>query len=128
MRARPSPALSGSLRNNVSVLHVLRGEAAWRNLLNLQMALGRYARAEIVVDAKLAKRPGQRTALLRQFRPEAEWENFVKTRALASPDMQLVYGELLLERGRWGIRNGTTRGWRRVSYASSLSSTRSRGS
>jgi len=126
MRGPLPPALAGSLRVNVGILHVLRGEpamaeslwvaewrggiadeAAWRNLLSLQMALGRYGRAGALVDAMLAVKPGQRTALqakaalLRQFRPEAEWEEFVRTRALASPDMQLVYGELLLERGKY---------------------------
>jgi tetratricopeptide (TPR) repeat protein len=153
MRGRPTEALAGSLRVNVGALHVLRGEpalaeslwvaewrygvaaeAAWRNLLALQMAFGRYGRAGALVDAMLAQRPGQRTALqakaalLRQFRPEAEWEEFVRTRALASPDMQLVYGELLLERGQYaeavryldrGLAElpGSGRGWRLLAEA-----------
>jgi tetratricopeptide (TPR) repeat protein len=153
MRGRPTAALAGSLRVNVGVLHVMRGEpalaeslwiaewrrgvaaeAAWRNLLALQMALGRYGRAEALVDAMLAQRPGQRAALqakaalLRQFRSETEWEEFVRTRALASPDMQLVYGELLLERGQYaeavryldrGLAElpGSGRGWRLLAEA-----------
>jgi tetratricopeptide (TPR) repeat protein len=153
MRGRPTAALAGSLRVNVGVLHVMRGEpalaeslwiaewrrgvaaeAAWRNLLALQMALGRYGRAEALVDAMLAQRPGQRAALqakaalLRQFRSETEWEEFVRTRALASPDMQLVYGELLLDRGQYaeavryldrGLAElpGSGRGWRLLAEA-----------
>jgi tetratricopeptide (TPR) repeat protein len=126
MGGRLPPELVGSLRVNVGVLHLARGEAAaaetlwtlewrrgvaaeaaWRNLLSLNMARGRFARAEALVDEMLSTRPGQRTALqakaalLRQFRPEAEWEEFVRTRALASPDMQIVYGELLVERGQY---------------------------
>ena len=55
----------------------------------------------------LAQQPGDRVglqakaALLHQFRPQAEWEEFVRTRALASPDMQLIYGEILIDRGHY---------------------------
>jgi tetratricopeptide (TPR) repeat protein len=126
MRGPLPPALAGSLRVNAGVLYLLRGEsaraeslwvtewrsgiaadAAWRNLMSLQMALGRYSRANALVDAMLAVNPGHRTALqakaalLRQFRPESEWEEFVRSRALGSPDMQLIYGELLLQRERY---------------------------
>jgi tetratricopeptide (TPR) repeat protein len=128
LRARAlAPALAASLRVNTGVLSVLAGEpaaaeslwvrewrndgpaadAAWRNLLSLQIAAGRPRRAEALADAMLAERPGHRAALvakaalLRQYHGEDAWEEFVRARALAAPDMQLLYGEILVRRGKY---------------------------
>ncbi len=126
-----SPALAASMRINLAVLIALRGEAetaerawvgewrnntvaaegAWRNLLTLRMAQGRWREARDAIDAMLATQPRNRlaviaqAALLRQFRPEVEWAAYLKARAeedSAVPDMQLAYGEYLLNRARPG--------------------------
>lgn len=155
LRARTlAPALGASLNVNAGVLSVFAGEpataeslwvrewrrdgpaadAAWRNLLSLQLAAGRPRRAEALADAMLAERPGHRAALvakaalLKQYHGEDAWEEFVRTRALAAPDMQLLYGELLVRRGRYaeavryldqGLAElpGSSRGWRLLAEA-----------
>lgn len=124
-----SPALAASMRVNLAVMLALRGDAAtaerawvgewrdntaaaegaWRNLLTMRMAQGRWREAGEAVEAMLAAQPRNRlaliakAALLWQFRPEGEWVAFLKARAdedSAVPDMQIVYGEYLLGRGR----------------------------
>lgn len=126
-----TPALAASMRVNLAVLlalqgdaataekawvgewrgHTLAAEGAWRNLLTLRMAQGRWRDAEAAINAMLATQPRNRLAviaqgaLMRQFRPEAEWAAYLKARAdedSAVPDMQLAYGEYLLNRGRPG--------------------------
>jgi hypothetical protein len=126
-RALP-PALAASMRINLAVLLALRDDAAtaerawvaewrhntpaaegaWRNLLTVRMAQGRWREAGEAIDAMLARQPRNRlavlaqAALMRQLRPEPEWAAFLKARAdedSAVPDMQLAYGEYLLERG-----------------------------
>lgn len=123
-------ALHGNLRVNAGVLLALRGEtaaaeenwlrewreqgaareAAWRNLLALRLAQNRVRDAESLLEDVLAKDPRHRLALLakaafiRQFRAPAEWESYLREQASAedaSPDMQLAYGELLTDRGRY---------------------------
>lgn len=132
LRGRPlSPSLAASMRVNLAVMLALRGDAAtaerawlgewrdntaaaegaWRNVLTVRMAQGRWREAGEAVEAMLAAQPRNRlalvakAALLWQFRPEAEWVAFLKARADepgAVPDMQFAYGEYLLERGRPG--------------------------
>jgi hypothetical protein len=84
-------------------------EGAWRNLLTVRMAQGRWREAGAAIDAMLALQPRNHLALIAkasllwQFRPEGEWVAFLKARAeedKGSPDMQIAYGEYLLKRGR----------------------------
>jgi hypothetical protein len=129
-------ALAASLRVNFAVLQGLRGDAAnaeaawlrewtsargkppaaspaaegaWRNLITLRMAQGRWGEADAAIDAMLADQPRNRLALIAragllwQFRPEGEWVAFLKEHAeedSAAPDMQIAYGEYLLNHGR----------------------------
>jgi hypothetical protein len=130
-RERLSPAMAASLRVNLAVLEALRGgmegperlwiaewtgggpaaEGAWRNLLALRLAQGRWREADAAIDAMLAAHPRHRLALLAKaallwrFRSEAEWAAFLKARAeedRAEPDMQMLYAGHLLRRGRPG--------------------------
>jgi|GEM_PF-2050800 len=125
------PALLASMRVNLAVMLALRGDAktaekawlndwndrtaaadgAWRNVLTVRMAEGRWRDAEAAINAMLATEPRHRVALLAraallwQLRPESEWVGFLKARAdedSAVPDLQLAYGEYLLGRGRPG--------------------------
>jgi tetratricopeptide (TPR) repeat protein len=125
------PALLASMRVNLSVMLALRGDVAtaekawltewknntvaadgaWRNALTVRMAEGRWREADEAIEAMLANKPRHRLALLAkatllwQLRPEQEWVAFLKARADeddAVADMQLAYGEYLLNRGRAG--------------------------
>jgi tetratricopeptide (TPR) repeat protein len=125
------PALLASMRVNLAVMLALRGDAktaegawlkewndrtvaadgAWRNILTVRMAEGRWRDADAAINVMLATEPRHRVALLAraallwQLRPESEWVGFLKTRAdedSAVPDLQLAYGEYLLRRGRPG--------------------------
>src|SRR5690606_18195837 len=108
LRGRPlSPSLAASMRVNLAVMLALRGDAttaerawlgewrgntaaaegAWRNVLTVRMAQGRWREASEAVEAMLAAQPRNRlalvakAALLWQFRPEAQWVAFLKARA-----------------------------------------------
>jgi tetratricopeptide (TPR) repeat protein len=123
------PAIEASMRVNIGVLLALREqpdlaerawiadwrtpspatEGAWRNLLTLRMAQGRWSEANATVESMLAQNPRNRPALMAksellwQFRPESEWVDFLKRESegdLAAPEIQFVYGEYLLKRGR----------------------------
>lgn len=123
------PAIAAAMRVDLAVMLALRGqpdlaekswlaewhnhtagaEGAWRNLLTLRMAQGRWRDANATIESMLAENPRNRlaliakAALLWQFRPEGEWVAFLKSHAdedSAVPDMQIAYGEYLLQRGR----------------------------
>jgi hypothetical protein len=125
--ARLPPELAGCLRVNVALLRALAGDAtgaealwrqewkgggpaaegAWRNLLALRVAQGRWRAADSAIGARLAERPRDRAALvakaalLWRFRPEPEWAAFLKARSeedSAAPEIQLLYAEYLLKK------------------------------
>jgi tetratricopeptide (TPR) repeat protein len=123
------PDLAACLRANVALLRALAGdvpgaealwlkewkaggpvaEGAWRNLLALRMAQGRWRAADSAIASRLAEDPHDRAALvakaalLWRFRPEPEWAEFLRTRSEmdgAAPEIQLIYGEYLLRKKR----------------------------
>jgi tetratricopeptide (TPR) repeat protein len=123
------PNLAACLRVNVALLRALAGdipgaetlwlrewreggpaaEGAWRNLLALRMAQGRWRAADTAIAARLKEQPRDRAALvakaalLWRFRPEPEWAAFLKARSEeddAVPEMQMLYAEHLLKKKR----------------------------
>jgi hypothetical protein len=84
-------------------------EAAWRNLFSLYLASGRPQLADGLMDSILFDLPRHPFALvakamiLRHLRPDSEWEEFIRKRTRLSdslPDLQIAYGQFLLEHGR----------------------------
>ena len=129
-RRRLEPVLQSSFNVDLGFLLCLRGEtqnaealwkrewnrsapareAAWRNLLGLYLAQRRYETANQVVDIVLSEQPHNRMAalgkasLLKQLRPDAEWERFLILKSSpedSMPYMQLEYGELLVTQKRY---------------------------
>jgi tetratricopeptide (TPR) repeat protein len=121
------PELAGCLRVNVGLLRALAGdptgaealwrqewrsggpaaEGAWRNVLALRTAQGRWRAADSAIAARLAERPHDRAALvakaalLWRFRPEPDWAAFLRIRSeedSAAPEIQLLYAEYLLKK------------------------------
>ncbi len=127
---RLHPLLRSCANVNAGVLLCLRGESAaaeslwtgewsrrapaaegaWRNLLGVFLAWRRFREAAPLLHAVLREHPRNRVAtaaqaaLLRQLRPDSEWEEFLRTKSSPEdslPELQLAYGELLVSRGRW---------------------------
>jgi tetratricopeptide (TPR) repeat protein len=127
---RLDPLLRSCLNVNAGLVLCLRGEAseaealwkrewksrapaaegAWRNLLGLYLARRSFGPAQELLDRVLSEDPRSRTAalakasLLRQTRPDAEVEAFLKEKSAARdslPELQAAYGEFLAEKERW---------------------------
>ncbi|HAO99412.1 MAG TPA: hypothetical protein DCQ83_05155, partial [Fibrobacteres bacterium] len=87
----------------------LAGEGAWRNLLGLYLARAQYSEADALLNHVLREKPHNRVAalakasLLRQLRPDSEWEYFLKAKSSVRdslPDLQIAYGEFLESHAR----------------------------
>jgi len=86
------------------------GDPARRSLVNLWLALGKWDRADSLLDGMLEQEPSHafaaraKTFLLRQEGTSADYEDFLKRQARArhaSPGLRKAYGALLLEKGRY---------------------------
>ena len=136
LRKKPlSPILKSCLNVNAGLFAVMRGdipaaeslwieerqthsfasEGAWRNRLGLLMSRNSYKTAYQLLDEVLAANPRNRhavlgmAALLKSTRSDSEWEAFLLKKSSSEdslPELQLVYGEFLVHRGRFaeGVR------------------------
>ncbi len=125
-----NPVLGSCVRVDMGFLRCLRGETraaesiwlqewlsrapasegAWRNLLGLYLAQRRFGEADQLLDEVLYEQPHNRVAalakasLLRQLRPDSEWEDFLRSKSSpqdSMPDLQIAYGEFLESHGQY---------------------------
>ncbi len=85
-------------------------EGAWRNLLGIYTAEGRYDEANRLLNAVLKEQPRNhlailsQAALIKQTQTDSDWEDFLRAHTAprdSLPDLQLEYGEMLVDQKHW---------------------------